>query len=418
MSKRIASAAVAAFCGDLFGSGHKNFRLPPPKSFDFFNSLRLHSSDAFSGVTVARLDSAFWLTDKGRVSQLKIEDQILYSGSEPKDGPLPAGVREREVTRYIVVISRELRSRHVSYPDRLQKLGCIENPLQENDLRNSVFMYLRAQGLLSFDERKREEVRRELISPDDGAYDGTSIDVFEKYYEQVEVYAIGGNSVLNDDARSIFWFSFLVAAFGGGAIYSHLTDDALGQITTLYDEAHWHFTIDNARTAVVSSHFKHCFIEFYRCLEWLYSLPWAISVKQNLQLTHPATKLARTFGKELGWRRKEKDSLIYLLRDAEIHLYPSDQLNKCLLSSADAEPVAANGEVTGPGSEFDNKHKEWKAVLATKVATRLYQIRNQFVHQFDQEDIEPIFPQAEPELIHLLCWLCVKLYRTYAPEFA
>ncbi|MDN7561094.1 hypothetical protein [Burkholderia orbicola] len=279
-------------------------------------------------------------------------------------------------------------------------------------------MFLRASNLISFDERRREEARRDLISPDDVAYDGTSIDQFDKYYEQFEVYAISDNSVLNDDARSIFWFSYIVAAFGGGATYPHLTDAALEQITVLYDEARWHFTIDNARTAVASSHFKHCFIEFYRCLEWLYSLPRAIAVKRELQLTHPATNLAKTFSKELGWRRAERDSLTLLLRDAEIHLYSNQQLAKCMLSPVETEPVAAVGEATGVGTEFDKRHNAWKAELRSKVATRLYQIRNQFVHQLEQDDIEPISAEAEPELIHLLCWLCVKLYGTYASEFA
>ncbi|TDA46210.1 hypothetical protein [Burkholderia pyrrocinia] len=419
MSKRIAKSAVTGFGKDLFGAAQTDFRLPAPGSFDFFNSLCLHSSDAFSGVTVARVDSIFWLTDTGRISELKVDgQQPVYAGSLPKGAPMPAGVRDRDITRYIVVISRELRSRPVSYPARLDRLGCIEDPLQDNELRNSVFMFLRAHDLISFDERRKEEARRELISPDDGAYVETSIDEFEKYYEQFEVYAIGKDSVLNDDARSIFWFSYIVAAFGGGATYPYLTDAALEQITILYDEAHWHFTIDNARTAVASSHFKHCFIEFYRCLEWLYSLPRAIAVKRELQLTHPATSLARAFSKELGWRRKERDSLILLLKDAEIHLYSNAQLAKCMLSPVEAEPVAAAGEATGVGTEFNNKHNAWKADLGTKVAARLYQIRNQFVHQFEQDEIEQISREAEPELIHLLCWLCVKLYRTYAPEFA
>lgn len=418
MSKRLARTGVTAFAKDLFGSPKKNFNLPPPTSFDFFNSLHLHSSDAFSGTTVVRLDSIYWITETGLTSHLNDEnEQPVYSGSAPKGALMPTGARGREATRYVIVISRELRSRPASYPDRLQKLNCLEVSLEDDEVRHSFFMFLRAHDLLSFDERKREEARRNLVSPDDAAYEDTSFDQLEEYYEQFEVYAIAKNTALDDDERPVFWSSFIVAAFGGVGAISYLTDDALEQIMTLYNEAHWHFTIDNARTAVASSHFKHCFIEFYRCLEWLYSLPRAIAVKRELGLTEPATKLARTFSKELGWRRTEKDSLTLLLRDAEIHSYPTPQLARCLLAAPEPEPVANAGEAMGAGTEFDKKHNKWKSELRNTVASRLYQIRNQFVHQFEQDDIEEVSKEAEPELIHLLCWLCVKLYRTYSPEF-
>ena len=418
MSKRLALTAATALAKDLFGGPKKNFRLPRPVSFEFFNSLYLHSSDAFSGVSVVRLDSIYWITNTGRTSNLNDENgQPVYSGSAPKSAAMPIGAQDREVTRYIVVVSRELRSRPASYPERLEKLDCLEISLQDDGMRQSFFMFLRSQGLLSFDERRREEARRELISPDDQKYEETPFDQIEKYYEEFEVYAIAKNAALDDDQRPVFWASYIVAAFGGVGAISYLKDDALEQIMALYDEAHWHFTIDNARTAVASTHFKHCFIEFYRCLEWLYSLPRAISVKLELGLTEPATKLARTFSKELGWRRTEKDSLTLLLRDAEIHLYPSLQLAECLLTTPEPQPIPNAGEPTGAGTEFDKKYIKWKSELRNAVASRLYQIRNQFVHQLEQDNVEEISKESEPQLIHLLCWLCVKLYREYSAEF-
>jgi hypothetical protein len=369
-------------------------------------------------VSVVRLDSIYWITDIGRTSHLKDEnEQPVYSGSVPENAAMPTGAQDREVTRYIVVISRDLRSRPASYPERLEKLDCLDFSLEDDEIRHSIFMFLRAHALLSFDERRREESRRNLISPDDEGYKETPLDEFEKYYEHFEVYAIAKNAALDDDQRSVFWSSYVVAAFGGVGTISYLTDEALEQIMALYDEAHWHFTIDNARTAVASSHFKHCFIEFYRCLEWLYSLPRAISVKRELGLTEPATKLARTFSKELGWRRTEKDSLTLLLRDAEIHSYPSLQLAKCLLTAPEPEPVANVGEATGAGTEFEKRQSKWRSDLRNAVASRLYQIRNQFVHQLEQDNVEEISKESEPQLIHLLCWLCVRLYREYSPEF-
>jgi hypothetical protein len=416
MSKKLAKAGFKAIKEDFFASKTTKFKIEPPQSFDFFNSLRVRAFDTFAGVTVALVDSTFWQTSTGLVSQIGEGENTLYSGTaDLKEDQLPQGVSDTHRSQWLVVASHELKSRPGTYGSQLVGFKCV-GVTPDDDVLNSFLMFLRAHELLSFDERKRATAEMDVVAaPDDPSYEATSFYDLLPYYERFELYEVDKLSVLRD--RSIFWTSYIVAAYWSNSRPRYLTDTALAELQVLYDEARWHFPIDNARTAVVASHFKHCFIELYRCLEWLYALPRAIAVKRKLNLSEKATSLARTFRSELGWRRAELDSLRLLLRDAQVHEYSLADLNRCLVSALSPKPDP--GQVIDPAekAKLAAKAVEWDQELINVVADRLYKIRNQFVHQIEETDMQPLDASAEPHLVRLLCWLCAALYRVYAPEF-
>jgi hypothetical protein len=416
MSKKLATAGFKAIKEDFFAHKTTKFKIEPPQSFDFFNSLRVRAFDTFAGVTVVLVDSIFWQTSTGLASQIGEGDDTLYSGTAAlKEDQLPQGVSDRHRSQWLVVASHELKSRPGTYGSQLASFKCVGVP-QDDDVQNSFLMFLRAHELLSFDERKRANAEMEVAAaPDDPAYEATSFHDLLPYYERFELYEVDELSVLRD--RSIFWMSYIVAAYWSNSRPRYLTNDALAELLVLYDEARWHFPIDNARTAVVASHFKHCFIELYRCLEWLYALPRAIAVKRKLNLSEKATMLARTFRSELGWRRTELDSLRLLLRDAQVHGYSLADLNRCLVSALPPRPDPGQVADLQEQAKLATKAAEWDQDLINAVADRLYKVRNQFVHQIEEADIQPLDASAEPHLVRLLCWLCVVLYRVYAPEF-
>ncbi|MEX3939953.1 hypothetical protein AB4Y44_10455 [Paraburkholderia sp. BR10937] len=416
MSKRLANLGARAFIADLYRGRENGLRLRPPGSFEFFNSLRYVDADSFAGVTVVLIESVYWSTDNGRVSSLVGGDgNPVYSGSIAVGQPLPGAVSGEVVERWIAVISRELDLRPGDYRRHLDELGCERIAGDEDDTRDSLFMFLRALNILSFDERRRDEAMQMVAAqPEAPGYIDTAVEEFLPFYEQFELYRLRGDAALAGRKRSIFWFSFVVAAFWSDSRPSYLTVPTLEQMLALYGEAHWHFPIDNARTAVVASHFKHCYIELYRCLEWLYALPRAIAVKRELGLATKATALARTFRSELGWRRKELDSLTLLLRDARVHSYPLVELNRCMGAALPPKPVRQQDDTD---DIFAKRKSDWSLKICENVADRLYKVRNQFVHQLEQVDIQPVSKEAEAWLISLLAWLCVELYRRYAPEF-
>jgi hypothetical protein len=404
MSKRLAIKGVAALTDDLFGTTKTAFKLIPPESFAFFNSLRLGETDSFAGVTVILADSRFWRTEHGLVSELGEGQDVIYAGTFSGE-EAPEGVSEGLVDRWIIVASRELGSRPGTYREALGGQGCTY--VHDKEAVASMFVFLRANNLLSFDESLREDATHGIASaPEDTHYVGTSVEELSRFYERFDMFKMGEASSLN--AQSIFWISYLVAAGWSDVKPAYWNADARAYLQRIYDEALWHFPIDNARTAIASSHFKHCFVELYRCLEWLYALPQARAVKRKLGLTEKATVLAREFRAELGWRRRERESLALLLRDAQVFEYPLFQLNKCLLAVLAPRP--------GHG-DSDEQHEKWTTAVVGIVADRLYAIRNQFVHQLEEADVQIIERESEPFLIELLCWLCATLYEVYAIEF-
>lgn len=416
MSKKLAKAGFDSIKKDLFKDKPTKFKIAPPNTFDFFNSLKLREFDSFAGVTVAVVDSIFWETADGPVSQIGENADTIYSGSADLDNNhLPPKVNAITRKQWLVVASYELKSRIGTYENQLEGLRCTK-PDKDDDIENSFFMFLRGANLLAFDERKRETAEMEVAAaPDDPYYKETSYQDLLPYYEIFQLYEINDISVLKD--KAIFWFSYIVAAYWANNLPRHLSANALFELTKIYNQAQWHFPIDNARTAVVASHFKHCFIELYRCLEWLYSIPQSIAVKKELNLTTKATLLAKTFRTELSWRRSEADSLRLLLRDAKVFNYPIDELNRCLNSDLSPKPDPNSAQNEEEKVILTAKAVEWENDLTSKVAARIYKIRNQFVHQVDEKDTQQISTLAEPHLIKLLCWLCAALYPLYQPEF-
>lgn len=189
--------------------------------------------------------------------------------------------------------------------------------------------------------------------------------------------------------------------------------EAIQHIEEIYNEHLWHFPIDNARVAMTAAHFKHAFIDLYRCLEWLYSLPRCLRLKTDLGLTMKGVELARVFREKLAWRRAEQDSLKLLLIDAGPENLDITEVNKCLLSALTPFPVP-DQEVVDGAPETPQK---WAEAAATALSKRIYSIRNQYVHQLDSLDHQEISREAEPALINVLAQLCAILYKKYSAEF-
>ncbi|WP_213063948.1 hypothetical protein, partial [Escherichia coli] len=72
---------------------------------------------------------------------------------------------------------------------------------------------------------------------------------------------------------------------------------------------------DNIFLSLTSSHLKHCYLELYRCIEWLYVIPRSRRLKGVIQFPRPAYELALHCIDELSWRRKEEDSLAKIVSD-------------------------------------------------------------------------------------------------------
>jgi hypothetical protein len=417
MSKKLGQAAARAVVKDFFGDRERGgFTLKPPLNFELFNSLRALSLDTFAGVTVALVDSVFWQQAGKRVSSVQVGDKWFYSGSH--SGDFPVGVVSDEVEQWLVIASYFLNENdeHVKKSiQELAKFGCA----MEAECHDQIFMFLRARDALAFNTSLVADAEQNVAhQAEEEGYESTPLTDVLPFYERFIVLRVGKDSPLF--GRSVFWYSYLIAANWRGVAARHVNDAALSYLSAAYEANLWHFPIDNARLAIVASHFKHTFIDLYRCVEWLYDLPRCMLVKAELNLQQKATLLAKTLREKLAWRRTERDSLEQLLLAVEPEKLDPELVNACLLSPLHPLPPDGPLPQISPGETTANQPKtieEWRQYAAKALAARIYAVRNQFVHQLDAADQEEISEGTEPAIVALLAQICSILYLKYAPEF-
>lgn len=407
MSKNLGKAAAQEIAHDIYGSSpDRKFRLSPPANFEFFNSLRLVDVDAFSGVNVVLVKSVLWNNGSTVTSSVQVDGAAHYSGSHI--GALPAGISLHSETYWLAVISQQLASQGSAHSVAVEAQGCFENV----NWQEHFFMFLRAHKFVSFNEALRLRATEEIsYQPEASEYTGTAVSDLYSFYEPFALYEVSSDSPLV--GRSVFWYSYLVASAWKTLPNSHVCLETLQSLRQVYDANLWHFPIDNARIAITASHFKHTFVDLYRCLEWLYSIPRALMVKQDLALTTKATELARMFREKLAWRRAEQDSLRLLVLDCGVETLDLNVVERCMLDPLPRRP--AEGALAEDGQP--DTEEKWRDSVATALAKRIYSVRNQIVHQMDALDEQEVKKEQEPVLIDILSRLCIRLYTKYAAEF-
>ena len=407
MSKNLGKEASHAITKDIYGAIlHAGFKLLPPADFIFFNSLRLVDVDNFSGVNVALIKSTIWNNGVEATSQVKVDGTIYYSGTH--SGPLPAGISIESETFWLAVISHQLSSHGAEHSSALEAQGCTAN----RKWQEQFFMFLRAHDLVSINEGLRLRVTEEICyQPEESDYLGTAVSELYSFYEPFALYEVSSNSTLV--GRTVFWYSYLVASNWKIHSNRHVCVEALRCLQQVYDSNLWHFPIDNARIAITASHFKHTFVDLYRCLEWLYSIPRALMVKHDLALTTKATDLARTLREKLAWRRSERDSLQLLILDCGVETLDLNIVERCMIAPLPRQPVEGKAVENGQTDTLE----KWRYSVATALANRIYAVRNQIVHQFDELEVQEVKTEQEAVLIQILCQLCINLYTKYAAEF-
>ncbi|GFO55578.1 hypothetical protein GMSM_25850 [Geomonas sp. Red276] len=123
---------------------------------------------------------------------------------------------------------------------------------------------------------------------------------------------------------------------------------------------------ENIYLSLTSVHWKHCFLEIYRCIEAIYYLPWMVELKQNSKSPCNAVELAKICH-NVGWREREVDSITKLFS---------------ILPFSVIHDMELNGLSALSGIVIADDEESMRAL-----GRRLYKIRNECVHQEDYEDL-------------------------------
>ncbi|WP_242186598.1 hypothetical protein [Sphingomonas sp. CARO-RG-8B-R24-01] len=238
-----------------------------------------------------------------------------------------------------------------------------------------------------FEVRQAKEI---IDIADDELYVGHDIGELISAFKDIKIFAVDKNSVL---ATADIWFLAATLASAHTKFRSELLGNIISnKIAALLQLGN--VNPENIYYALTSMHWKHCFLELYKCLESLHFLPWILRLKESTGLADDGYTLSKKVSSSLLWRGKEGQStelLFAMLQD----------------------DTALKDEV------FDTEaFKDLKGVKFDKatVGRRIYKIRNFLVHQEDYEDDAPIgiTERCWPAIVCFLVDVISELYKKNA----
>lgn len=206
-------------------------------------------------------------------------------------------------------------------------------------------------------KRQRAENLLGIVEPD---YEGHDISEMIDWYQSVAIFSIPEDHKSRE--MSLYRLASEIAARNPSFRPDIITGEVAGALKRLNDLPN--INPENIYYALTSTHWKHCFMDVYRCLEAVFYLPWTISLRDSLSSTMSALELAKECRKNLVWREREKTSIskIFELVDNEVSRPP-------------------DLHAFGPLQDLYGNDAG-----ANKFGERIYKIRNQLVHQEDYED--------------------------------
>lgn len=223
-------------------------------------------------------------------------------------------------------------------------------------------------------------------------YNGHNIDDLVNIFSRISIFSLDRDSILascND-----WWLASLIAIsdrqFRSDLLPDNITD-IVGNLIYLEN-----VNPENIYYALTSMHWKHCFLELYKCIESLHYLPWMNSLKTVMGITEQGYTLSRKVRSSLAWREKEDNSMKALFE---------------LISDKSARDVRLIS--TKAFSDFDIG-----AVSKSAIGRRIYKIRNTLVHQEDYEDSSPLTltESCWPAIISYLAIIIAELYSNFAAD--
>ncbi|WP_437410793.1 HEPN domain-containing protein [Serratia marcescens] len=256
------------------------------------------------------------------------------------------------------------------------------------DLSESFFVFL--CPILNL--RVKKDISSDFISDEllfqqnDPLYPGHNLNELINYFEPVTIFRLEDLSTNFD--KSFRSCAYYIVSSCERLITLPLAEVTISKLKGLF-VANEKMPKDNIYLSLTSSHLKHCFLELYRCIEWLYVIPRSRKLKGAIEYSKPAYELAVHCVDNLSWRRKEEDSLSKLISDILKH---NESVSFKLLGCNFFKDIPP---------DVDN------------IAKHLYSFRNQFVHQFASVKEKDVSEEDLVDAIDLISDIIIHAYALY-----
>ncbi|EKO3413949.1 hypothetical protein ACIL2S_000372 [Vibrio fluvialis] len=266
----------------------------------------------------------------------------------------------------------------------------LPNNIEEIEVELPHFIYLAKEMCLEVSPIKsKDEIINDILwQQNEDDYRGHSYYEIIKYFKNIVIFRFNNGDIENNFNTERLFFYILSFSSRFNQINNYRLNELYSKVFSEVEK----ISHDNIFMSMTSPHRKHSFLEAYRCLEWIYVLPRILTLKDEIKYEYAGFNLANSCVKSLSWRRKEEDSITLLIKEAF---------------------------KTSPSFEADSY---WMQIFKNipeepeKIASRVYQIRNQYVHQFNPEREIDISDDECNELISFILKLLLILYKKYQHE--
>ncbi|WP_299734110.1 hypothetical protein [uncultured Tateyamaria sp.] len=223
------------------------------------------------------------------------------------------------------------------------------------------------------------------FSGEDG-YEGHDLEDVTKLFPDLSIFQLNKDA----DSSGSIWRSLgvlLSVFYGQGPI--ELSEEALGSLRELYEAGSDHVPFRNIVQGHLAMSWSGLFLELYRAIEQLYSVPKLTNLTDHWVSPKPFYELAELLENQLGWRPKEEDALRELIEGCDASLLDMLAIELC------------------PNAE--NK--------AQAVAKAIYKQRNSLVHFRPAMPEQDYSTQQWNDRISLMIKLVSKLYEKHGEGY-
>lgn len=243
--------------------------------------------------------------------------------------------------------------------DFFNRNGCINVEYEECFL---LFFCHHMGGHYTVSRGQSEDQVADFVTAcEEDVYSGHEIMDVSSLYQKVMVFEVAPDSAFysSSDWYVVALLTTELRAYRSPMLGDDIVHKAAGLLSLK------NINPENIFLSLSAIHWKHSFLEIYRCLEAVYFLPWMVELKEQSGSAMHSMELAKVVKGIFNWREKENKSIEKIFEMA-----PDD-----MVLAPDIRQTLAFKDV-----ESGNK---------ALIGRRVYKIRNQSVHQADYEEITP-----------------------------
>ncbi|MBD9675683.1 hypothetical protein IB274_03180 [Pseudomonas sp. PDM18] len=250
-----------------------------------------------------------------------------------------------------------------------------EKTIKVIDVPGSIFLFL--ANRLGVSPKNIEPLWiEEYIAGPAASKEGVALDVLKENIEGISVFKLNDASIFHSSTSGKYVANYLCTFDPTLNNKTQLSQRSLELIREIFLQEKENLIEYNLFESMSTPLLRHAFLEIYRTLEFVYVLPRAKSLLQQLRqaggtLDIKVLDFARHCHKELGWKRVERDSVSKLFREYSTSNYGSfiELFSHCKPFSTELAPSIEDDE-------------NMRLTYVSKAAEKYYALRNQVAHQF------------------------------------